>query len=312
MNTQFQGGAVVKTADESVTSDTTLQDDDELAFAVGLGEVWEFEFLLRTKAAAGGGATGDLKINLTVPANATGWMGAFGPKTGATAAATLVHAPAAALGTPLSVGVVSNVETYVQVKARVVTTDTAGTVQLQWAQNASNVLATSVLAGSILKATKLVADSEHRVVAQAADQSFTNSTPVATDLQWAVGANETWLIEAVLWVAATAIGADFRFRFDLANQYNDALYGTRCPSLDQSASVPDGAKINGFDLISAENVKGSGAFATEATMVIIRASVYMYFALGGTMGIWCCQNTSTPASPTTLKAGSYAVATRVA
>ncbi|MBL0311054.1 MAG: collagen-like protein, partial [Bacteroidetes bacterium] len=56
-----------KTADESVTSSTSLQDDNHLQFAIGANETWDVSFVLRFTASSGG----DIKFALVLPSGAT-------------------------------------------------------------------------------------------------------------------------------------------------------------------------------------------------------------------------------------------------
>src|SRR3990167_11402530 len=64
------GQAIVKrkTADESVTSSTTLQDDDHLTFSIGASEEWVGSIFLSVGAAL---STTGIKIAITVPTAAT-------------------------------------------------------------------------------------------------------------------------------------------------------------------------------------------------------------------------------------------------
>src|SRR5262245_15271614 len=67
VNTWFVPIAAVKTANESVTSSTTLQNDDELFVSVAANST----YLVQCYIKCDGAATGDIKLNWTAPASAT-------------------------------------------------------------------------------------------------------------------------------------------------------------------------------------------------------------------------------------------------
>ncbi len=145
---------VRKTTDESLLNSITIQNDDQLFFAMAANEVWEFEFTLWVT----GSTTGDLKLGLIWPSGATGRWRALGLGTGVTAEGvpawtTLV----AASGGTVALGTVSTtVPTHVIVKGHVVNGATTGNLQLQWGQNALDATnATNVRANSSLVAHKV-------------------------------------------------------------------------------------------------------------------------------------------------------------
>lgn len=147
------GISVVKTSDESVTSSTTLQDDDELLFAVGANEEWVVEFFLRCDGATGG----DFKATVSAPSGSTGWAGVVGPGTTAT---TFENATAnnqlQNIGAAPPVGMLGTGNSVlVLVSAYIAVGGTSGNVVLQWAQQASSGTATRVLIGSHLTAHKV-------------------------------------------------------------------------------------------------------------------------------------------------------------
>lgn len=147
---------VRKTADEAVTSSTTVQSDDQLSFPIGANETWEFECDLL----ASGATTGDLRVAWNVPSGATGEWGVDGPATGVAAfSGDSVMFGYQAFGDSnfADVGLSQTASPYTKVKVEgtVVNGSTAGTVVLRWAQRASDATATTVRAGSKLKATRV-------------------------------------------------------------------------------------------------------------------------------------------------------------
>lgn len=140
---------VRKTATESVTSSTTLQNDDELLFAIAANENWAVLAVLMTDGATGG----DIKAGFAVPAGATGWTGVMGVGTAQTAFenAQTNNQADPAFGTGFPAGTLgANNQTVVLLLGFVDNDSTAGNVQVQWAQVASDGTATRVFADSYL------------------------------------------------------------------------------------------------------------------------------------------------------------------
>lgn len=139
-------GPIFKTGDESVTSSTTMQDDDDLKFTVSANEKWHIRLILRMSAA---NVTPDIKITWTVPSGAVGrwWQ---------------VSDLVASTALPFTaIGLVSNISSNLDTTERtqvyegyVVIGGTAGTVQLQWAQTVSDAGAVTVHEESHLIVTR--------------------------------------------------------------------------------------------------------------------------------------------------------------
>lgn len=163
--TDIEAGAfdqtVVKTADETVTASTTVQNDDHLIFAIGASatEIWFFEGMLLIN---GANATMDFKFTFTGPASSTGAFGG-GSGTGATGFSGFAQ-----LGGGVSIGNLAAFATTInaptgtaniglQVQGWVFGGGTAGNVTLQWAQAASDAGNLVMKKGSFLRAKKLIA-----------------------------------------------------------------------------------------------------------------------------------------------------------
>ena len=139
-----------KPSDETVNNSTTLQDDDDLQFAVGAGESWEVLVLLQVTQTS---QTPDIKFN---------WD--YGAGTGSTYT-TYWGANTATGGSLLNVGQAISTSfsidhvlaTGIPIVLRVLAfVTTAGTLKLQWAQNTATVADTKVLANSILLARRIL------------------------------------------------------------------------------------------------------------------------------------------------------------
>ena len=138
---------VRKTADESVTSSTTLQNDDHLSLEVGANETWEFEaFILATSSSQ----TPDLKFTFTVPTGTSiDWTA-----NSVDSSAASSYPPVSASGTSVSPAISANAMMVVRVRGVLTVGSTAGSLQLQWSQNQSNNNAVTVKARSFLKGGK--------------------------------------------------------------------------------------------------------------------------------------------------------------
>jgi len=134
---------ILKTADETMTSDDTLTNDAELLLAIGANEVWLFRFLLRLISHT----TPDIQFDLALPSGATGRGILYDYKT---APGNWRLIP----GTPLSVPTDST-ETFLEIVITIVNSTIAGDVALKWAQDTSDANATTIYKNSCLIATRL-------------------------------------------------------------------------------------------------------------------------------------------------------------
>jgi hypothetical protein len=155
------GVFALKTANESVTSSTTLQADDQLFVALSANAKYKLDCWFNYQGAADGGTgAGGLKLQFTLPSGATMKWANFGVNTGAlTSYNVVVEAQGAA--SPRSVGTngipgSGGTEMACQPRGYITTSSTSGNIQLMWAQNASNVTATTLFAGSFLHVTRIV------------------------------------------------------------------------------------------------------------------------------------------------------------
>lgn len=133
-----------KTSDQSLASNTTLQNDTALFVTLAANTSYDFALRLIYQGAATG--TGDLKWGYTVPAGTT------------------FNAYSVTIANPLGVAVQFNNQSTVQftatngtgaplaawVEGFLTTSSTPGTFQITWAQNSSNATATTVKIGSRL------------------------------------------------------------------------------------------------------------------------------------------------------------------
>ena len=134
---------VVKTADETVNNSDVLQDDDELFFAVGANEVWQFELLFLHIS----GAVPDIKYAFTVPVGGNIYAApshtTIGPAAPKDLTVAIVLTGAGADRVIWFIGWYTGGAN-------------SGNVQLQWAQNAANASDTKVLQNSCLMARRIV------------------------------------------------------------------------------------------------------------------------------------------------------------
>lgn len=140
----------LKSADESVTSSTALQNDDDLNADLTVG-IWLLEaHLFHTGAQAG-----DIQTAWTTTGTITclsrGLIGPSGSATDITGAAANIRIQLASL--TLTTGVrlgTDGTNNGYSVERLILDVDVAGTLQLQWAQFASSGTATTLKAGSHL------------------------------------------------------------------------------------------------------------------------------------------------------------------
>ncbi len=142
---------VVKSADESVTSSTTLQDDDELLFAVAANETWLYRFGIF----ATGNTTGEFKYKINGPTSHAMRYGHGGAMEDTSATVSMLRAgrddidiqPINVQTTPTAI--------MLQLDGIIANAGNAGNCTLRWAQNTSDGTATVVEQNSYLIATQV-------------------------------------------------------------------------------------------------------------------------------------------------------------
>ena len=129
---------IIKSADESVSSSTTLQNDDELVWTAEAGSTWDVVLALRTTDGGGGISFDFVGFDSGDPYSFAG--------PAATDGFTY-----AVVGTPYSSASVGDF-----LVRGILTTTTGGTVGLKWAQNSSNAAASTVQQNSWIYARRLL------------------------------------------------------------------------------------------------------------------------------------------------------------
>ena len=141
LNAALPIAPAVKSADETVTSSTTLQNDDHLVVSVAANTTYLLEFVFMFNA----NASGDLKTTFTVPSGTTGSLCAT-TDAGSSAGISMTSVP---------VWDGTGADEQARLWGRIVTSAAAGTVRLQWAQNASFGTGTILRNGSFLRITRI-------------------------------------------------------------------------------------------------------------------------------------------------------------
>jgi hypothetical protein len=141
---------VRKPSDESLTANTTLQNDDHLVLTVAANEVWQVECFLRFTASS----AGDLKTAWTFPASGELNVIANGEDT---SNIDYIHSNTYTTSPTSNIQFGGNGANTSPAHFKMLLTNagTAGTLQLQWAQSASDGTATVVKTNSTLWAVKL-------------------------------------------------------------------------------------------------------------------------------------------------------------
>lgn len=127
---------VRKTADETVTSSTTQQNDDHLVQAIGASQTWTFRAVLFVTSTSD---AGDIDLSVTVPTAASVRFGVLGLAGSATTTIGDVRsAQTSTSGGTLGFGTI-NGTVMIIVEGIVVNSTNAGDVTFRFAQAASNV-----------------------------------------------------------------------------------------------------------------------------------------------------------------------------
>lgn len=130
-----------KPTTESVTSSTTLQNDDHFFFSVAANEIWVIQLILILT----GSSAGDFSY---------GWTGPAGATLQNLAALAISVGDVIAWDYSTTRGVGGGNTPFLMNELAVIG-GTAGTVQFQWAQAVSNATATNVAANSVLLAHRV-------------------------------------------------------------------------------------------------------------------------------------------------------------
>lgn len=143
----------IKSATESVTSSTSLQNDDHLSFTVNANTNYWVEGILFMDGATGG----DIKIAIVIPSGTLRWC-ADGLSAGAAASQDIVDRRSkngGGSGTAHGTLGAGTTNTFLfRGIARI--GSTGGTLQLQWAQNTSSGTSTRLFANSLLRAQRVL------------------------------------------------------------------------------------------------------------------------------------------------------------
>lgn len=141
-----QTGMVVKSANETASNSTTLHNDVALSLSLTASANYKFDALIFYEA----GTTADFKFAFTLPSDATisflvsTMLTTGGTQTFSTQAAYTTGTAIASGG--LGIGTVVGLQVFGSIRM----STTAGTLQLQWAQNTAVVENTAVKIGSTL------------------------------------------------------------------------------------------------------------------------------------------------------------------
>lgn len=133
---------IEKTADETVSTSTTLQNDDEISFSIGANETWKGHMMFKLTA----GASGGFKFDFTLPSGGTGSMAGVG-------GSAFGFSRRSITGGYGNTVAFTNSTVYL-LSFTIVNSSTAGTAQMRFAQNASDAAATTVMAGTLFHATR--------------------------------------------------------------------------------------------------------------------------------------------------------------
>ena len=268
---QGGGGLVIKkkTVDENLTDDNTLQNDDELYFAVAANETWVYRFSLKT-------TTGDTiaawKFAVAAPASSTCQM-----------TVTLIEnnvAPqngnSSTCGAAVSISPATTTDETVEVFGSIKTAGTAGSGSLQWAQNAVQMgMTNTVYAGSMLTAFKTVG-SDLAEVYQTREANLLPGMVVALDSTLTAGvkmsavANDPHILGVLSTKPALVIGGD-----DLEGGPGLPVFVALSGRVPVMVSTENGA-IRPGDFLTSSSKKGIAMRATRVGAPVIGQAMTGY------------------------------------
>ena len=133
---------VTKTADETITDSTTMQDDDELFYSLSSGKTYYVQFILMISRS---NSTNAVAMKTAIYANSEGYGGIIA----ATPGNSFVFDGTTALGNSGNIPSASGIPTTYYLQGSIKTTS-AYTLQLKFAQNASSATGVTILAKSRL------------------------------------------------------------------------------------------------------------------------------------------------------------------
>jgi hypothetical protein len=143
---------VRKTADQTVTSSTTIGDDSQLLVAVDANATYEVWCHIIYTA----GTVGDLKIGWSGPTSATFDWVIGGADAGSTAIGSTYRGANTISGTDVAGGPGSgNPAMVTRPSGVLITSSTSGTFKFRWAQGTSDATSTVVKSGSIMALRRL-------------------------------------------------------------------------------------------------------------------------------------------------------------
>lgn len=140
---------IIKPADQTINDSTTFQNDNALFASLPVSTTWEVEMLLSYD----GSTTGDFKAGwASPPSGATAVLSWAGGGTGASSSPVNMGGIIATISASSSFGGVGvGTAVPVWVRGTLTMSSTAGTLQLQWAQNTLDATILTLHAGSMLK-----------------------------------------------------------------------------------------------------------------------------------------------------------------
>jgi hypothetical protein len=138
--------AAYKATTQSVTSSTTLVNDSNLFLSMAANSV----YVVQADLLFGGGSAGNIKYTFTVPSGASGGFGIIQYSTGGT-----FQAFTSSAWTNTNTAQASSPAQPAWLSGLLITSTVPGSLQLQWAQNASNATATTMGAYSYLTAWQI-------------------------------------------------------------------------------------------------------------------------------------------------------------
>ena len=135
-----------KTANQSVTNSTTIQDDTHLQLSVAASAVYRLEGLLIFNGASGA----NIRIGWSAPTGSTlDWTGAGQNTSASTTSGSIITNAQTISSTAYGLGTIGTGTNMIAIiRGLLITSSTSGTFKLEWAQNSANATATTMVQNS--------------------------------------------------------------------------------------------------------------------------------------------------------------------
>jgi len=226
-----EGSSIIKTIDETLNDNNTVQNDDELFVALEANKRYAFE----QRVFLDSSTTTEFKYAFTIPSDATikinnsDWDD------------TIPSSSLEKADFPVLIST-ENGETVLEIHGHVIMSSTPGNLQFQWSQLTSDASDTTVKKGSSL----VIWEESSQSVIKSSDEALNDNNTVQNDdeLFVALEANKRYAFEQRVLIVADSVKPDFKYTFDVPTgatikiNSNDWDSNTARNSIDGTSIIP--------------------------------------------------------------------------